>query len=82
MGKYGSHGKTKTNANAKAYANANAIEIFQLDDKSIIIYLDTCLAFIREDIYKLIKKTDDDLKSILDEISAEICQTKYLFEMH
>jgi hypothetical protein len=57
------------------------IKIMNLDDHSVIDYLDSSIKFLEIDIFKLIKKQDADLLNIRDEMLSTINQTKYLFTL-
>jgi hypothetical protein len=59
----------------------NNIKIMNLDDSSVIDYLDSSIKFLESDILKLIKKQDTDLLNIRDEMLSTINQTKYLFTL-
>ena len=52
-----------------------------LNDKAVINYLDSCIVYMTNDIFKFVKENDNDLLSIRDDIVAAINQTKYLFTL-
>lgn len=64
----------------RVYTKSNSkLEILNLTDATAPAYLDKCIRFIKHEIPKHIAPTDTDLASILDELEAELNNTKYLF---
>lgn len=52
-----------------------------LDDKSVVVYLDTACKYLSGELGKLLKKEDTDLVNIRDELLSAMNQTKYLFTL-
>jgi hypothetical protein len=57
------------------------IQIVNLDNNSVLDYLDSSIKFLQSDILKMIKKQDTDLLNIRDEMLLTLNQTKYLFTL-
>ncbi len=72
IGKYGRHAMTKKDSN---------IHVQNLDDKSVLKFLDTCIAYLVKDLPKSLDKNDVDLFNLRDEMIATLNQTKYLFTL-
>ena len=52
-----------------------------MNDTSIIQYLESCITYLRKDIYGFINEKDTEIINIIDEIVGQINQTKYRFTL-
>jgi len=57
------------------------IKLLNLDDNSVLDYINLSIKFLETDILKIIKKQDTDLLNIRDEMLSTLNQTKYLFTL-
>lgn len=72
IGKYGRPKLTK-----KDIVSSVAV----MNDITILTYLESCITYLRKDIYKFINEKDTEIINIIDEIIGEINQTKYRFTL-
>lgn len=57
------------------------LSVSVLNDTSILTYLESCITYLRKDIYKFVNEKDTEIINIIDEVIGEINQTKYRFTL-
>jgi hypothetical protein len=71
MGKYGRPKMSSTKTSLKT-----------LNDKSVLDYYKTCIAFLEGEFVKTLSKDDTDLFNLRDELLGKLRQTLYLFTLN
>lgn len=72
MGKYG---------RPKFTTNTNTLKIRNLNEKSIITFVNSCINVLKSVLVKQLKPTDTDLFNIRDEMLGELNKLLYLFTL-
>ena len=72
MGKYG---------RPKFTINSNTLKIKNLNEKSIVSFVNTCINVLKTVLVKHLKPADTDLFNIRDEMLGELNQLLYLFTL-
>ena len=73
IGRYGRPTVTKR--------DASILQVQNLDDKSVIKYIEDSIKYLVIELSKNLKKEDVDLLNIRDELICSLSQTKYLFTL-
>ena len=72
MGKYG---------RPKFTASTNTLKIRNLNEKTVITFVNTCIGVLKTVLVKHLKSTDTDLFNIRDEMLGELNKLLYLFTL-
>jgi hypothetical protein len=72
---FGSYGRPKLTA------KTNTVVLKNMNEKSIIPFVESCISYIAGPMSKSLSKKDTDLMNIRDEMLAELHQLLYLFSL-